>query len=214
MEKISSALMNKMQEIENNNNSRFKSLENILLNRLQEMENSVNRIAEERIQTLSNSINSRHKILEDLVIENIVSESICLGQGIHSKKSKKIDILSQNEIIYKRDWNEIECVIYKEFNKNNFLKVEEKPNSNSNQFIIFKWLYSHFLDVRGTVIESLNLDKILSDSDLYKTKKYKTVFDLLKAEANEIHKIKKDDKDFKNLVAEYKKKYEKIVNIN
>jgi hypothetical protein len=178
------------------------------------------------------------KILHDLLIEYITLKTVTYSGDLNIKKVKGELYIDEEEkssssvvdsktlkkkkemkdINYKLKNEEIEKIFYNEFNKKNYLEIEEKlgENSNSNKLNIFKWLYIHFGDKREKVITTLQCEEYLEE--LYKTiiieKKPKDITELFKCEILEIlKKYKLDEPDkITKLTNEFKVNYEKITN--
>ena len=170
------------------------------------------KLIEDKLTNLEN----KFKQLEDLIIEVIVSDKICLTPSSSSNnKTKQLDLLAKDDLRYKKIWDrEIQNQLYKELNKSNFNSIceQDKLKQTPNQLTIFKWLYSHFLDIRTEFCEKFE-HVFINNEELYNTKKGKSLVELFKTEAIELHKKMKDDKNFKLMLNDCKKKYDKLLNI-
>jgi hypothetical protein len=187
-----------------------------------------------KLNTRIDKLEELHRLIHDLLIEYITLKSVKIPSPLNIEQQestqtqsiqeqplikknilkKKIN-LTNEDIKFKLNHDELEHTYYLEFNSKNYTNIEEKLSETSanNKVNVYKYLYVHFDDIRFKIINKLECNEFLNN--LYNTtnnqKKFKDLTELLKNECIEIHKNYKDKDVFKKLLMELKKEYDNIL---
>jgi hypothetical protein len=191
-----------------------------------------------KINNRLDKLEELHRLVHDLLIEYITIKTVKIPNNLDISNNeiqtssssstdnqqttiikkttlKKKCVLSTEEVKFKLNHEEVDNCYYLEFNTKNYSNIEEKLSDTSanNKVNVYKYLYVHFDDIRTKIINKLDCSEYLKE--LYETsvnqKKYKDITELLKNECIEIHKNYKDKDEFKKLLIELKKDYDKIL---